>query len=142
MLPPLCNLTSSYLKNKPLFLQNPTAKKDFHWRRNIHLYFQLHFYSIEILPGVSWMKKMQPKITFWKKRKKHLQVKYWMSKKVSNSFPLLFLFSDCSMGPVLSNQLQSVIQEGLLDSLLPYLVQDKHLGKVRTFIVKRKSWNH
>ena len=37
---------------------------------------------------------------------------------------------DCPMGPVLSGQLQSVLQEGLLDSLLPYLVQDKPVGKV------------
>ena len=37
------------------------------------------------------------------------------------------------MGPVLSNQLQSVIQEELLDSLLPYLVQDKQIGKVSKF---------
>ena len=37
----------------------------------------------------------------------------------------------CPMGPVLSAQLQSVLQEGLLDSLLPYLVQDKPVGKVR-----------
>ena len=37
---------------------------------------------------------------------------------------------DCQMGPVLSGQLQSVLQEGLLDSLLPYLVQHKPVGKV------------
>ena len=37
----------------------------------------------------------------------------------------------CPMGPVLSGQLQAVLQEGLLDSLLPYLVQDKPVGKVR-----------
>ena len=34
------------------------------------------------------------------------------------------------MGPVLSGQLQSVLQEGLLDSLLPYLVQERPSGKV------------
>ena len=37
---------------------------------------------------------------------------------------------DCPMGAVLNNQLQSVMQEGLLDSLLPYLVRDKKLYKV------------
>ena len=40
------------------------------------------------------------------------------------------MFLDCSMGPVLSGQLQSVLQEGLLDSLLPYLVQERPSGKV------------
>ena len=38
------------------------------------------------------------------------------------------------MGAVLSNQLQSVMQEGLLDSLLPYLVRDKKLVKVENTI--------
>ena len=36
------------------------------------------------------------------------------------------------MGAVLNNQLQSVMQEGLLDSLLPYLVRDKKLYKVHS----------
>ena len=38
---------------------------------------------------------------------------------------------ECPMGAVLNSQLQSVMQEGLLDSLLPYLVRDKKLYKVR-----------
>ena len=33
------------------------------------------------------------------------------------------------MGSLLANQLQAVMQEGLLDSLLPYLTQDKILYK-------------
>ena len=37
---------------------------------------------------------------------------------------------ECPMGAVLNSQLQSVMQEGLLDSLLPYLVRDKKLYKV------------
>ena len=37
---------------------------------------------------------------------------------------------ECPMGAVLNTQLQSVMQEGLLDSLLPYLVRDKKLYKV------------
>ena len=37
---------------------------------------------------------------------------------------------ECPMGAVLNTQLQSVMQEGLLDSLLPYLVRDKRLYKV------------
>ena len=38
------------------------------------------------------------------------------------------------MGAILNSQLQSVMQEGLLDSLLPYLVKDKKLYKVGTII--------
>ena len=40
------------------------------------------------------------------------------------------LLTECPMGAVLNSQLQSVMQEGLLDSLLPYLVRDKKLYKV------------
>ena len=36
------------------------------------------------------------------------------------------------MGPLLSSQLQTVMQEGLLDSLLPYLLQDKLLYNLGT----------
>ena len=35
------------------------------------------------------------------------------------------------MGAVLYHKLQGIIQEGLLDSLLPYLVQHKGVFKVR-----------
>ena len=44
------------------------------------------------------------------------------------------------MGAVLSNQLQSVMQEGLLDSLLPYLVRDKKLYKVHISNQSDKSF--
>ena len=37
--------------------------------------------------------------------------------------------SECPMGSLLASQLQAVMQEGLLDSLLPYLTQDKILYK-------------
>ena len=39
--------------------------------------------------------------------------------------------SGCEMGAVLYQKLQGIIQEGLLDSLLPYLVQHKGAFKVR-----------
>ena len=44
--------------------------------------------------------------------------------------PIKFATTECPMGAVLNSQLQSVMQEGLLDSLLPYLVRDKKLYKV------------
>ena len=44
------------------------------------------------------------------------------------------------MGAILNSQLQSVMQEGLLDSLLPYLVKDKKLYKVGTIIFTQANY--